>query len=324
MRIEQLEYLAAVTEHGSLRRASEAMHISQPALSEALTKLEKELGTTLLDRRRTGSRISRQGLDLLQNMTDVLEAVDRLRTAAGQQSLRRRDLRIGTVNTASSSLLAPALRDLHARHGSGGVEVVTGRQADIQQGLAEGSLDLGLVNVLPGDELPPGLVADRLIEGRPVACLRADHPLASRERVAVDDLRAEAHVLMRPGFVMHRYAHRLFAGVLPETTYATDGAEMGKAMVAAGLGIAILPDFSIVADPLVRAGVLTTRSIHTDQTTVTLLMLRRRAERTPEPLRDLQTALARQARSYLASLELAPTASDLTPVTPISSRARTP
>ena len=42
MRIEQLEYLAAVTEHGSLRRASEAMHISQPALSEAVTKLEKD------------------------------------------------------------------------------------------------------------------------------------------------------------------------------------------------------------------------------------------------------------------------------------------
>jgi DNA-binding transcriptional LysR family regulator len=331
VRIEQLEYLAAVTEHGSLRRASEAMHISQPALSEAVTKLEKELGTTLLDRRRTGSRISRQGLDLLQNMTEVLEAVDRLRQAAGQQSVRRRDLRIGTVVTASSSLLAPALRDLHARHGSGGVEVVNGRQVDIQQGLAEGSLDLGLVNVLPGDEVPPTLVADRLIEGTPVACLPVGHPLTAEERVTVDDLRAEPHVLMRPGFVMHRYAHRLFAGNLPGTTYATDGAEMGKAMVAAGLGISVLPDFSIVADPLVEAGVLTTRPIQTDQTTVMLLMLRRRAERVPEPLRDLQRALVRQARIYLSSVELPATASDpaaeatadLTPVTPISSRART-
>jgi DNA-binding transcriptional LysR family regulator len=303
VRIEQLEYLAAVTEHGSLRRASEAMHISQPALSEAVTKLEKELGATLLDRRRTGSRISRQGLDLLHNMTEVLEAVDRLRQAAGQQSVRRRDLRIGTVVTASASLLAPALRDLHARHGSGGVEVVNGRQVDIQQGLAEGSLDLGLVNVLPGDEVPPTLVAARLIEGTPVACLPVGHRLTAQEEVTVDDLRAEPHVLMRPGFVMHRYAHRLFAGTLPGTTYATDGAEMGKAMVAAGLGISVLPDFSIVADPLVDAGVLTTRPIQTDQTTVTLLMLRRRAERVPEPLHDLQRALLRQARTYLASVD---------------------
>ena len=317
MRIEQLEYLAAVTEHGSLRRASEAMHISQPALSEAVTKLEKELGATLLDRRRTGSRISRQGLDLLQNMTEVLEAVDRLRQAAGQQSVRRRDLRIGTVNAASSTLLAPALRDLHAQHGSGGVEVVNARQADIQQGLAEGSLDLGLVNVLPGDEIPTSIVADKLIEGTPVACMRADHPLASQTQVGVDDLRAEPHVLMRPGFVMHRFAHRLFAGSLPETTYATDGAEMGKAMVAAGLGISILPDFSITGDPLVRAGVLTTRPILAGQgaTTVTLLMLRRRAERVPEPVRDLQTALVRQARAYLALTE--PEA-DPAVVTPIS------
>ena len=323
MRIEQLEYLAAVTEHGSLRRASEAMHISQPALSEAVTKLEKELGATLLDRRRTGSRISRQGLDLLQNMTDVLEAVDRLRQAAGQQSVRRRDLRIGTVNAASSTLLAPALRDLHARHGSGGVEVVNARQAEIQQGLAEGSLDLGLVNVLPGDEIPASIVTDRLIEGTPVACLRADHPLASRPHVSVEDLRAEPHVLMRPGFVMHRYAHRLFAGSLPETTYATDGAEMGKAMVAAGLGVSVLPDFSLTGDPLVRAGVLTTRPIVTGEelTTVTLLMLRRRAERVPEPVRDLQTALVRQARAYLASLE--PDTTVVTPISAAGSRART-
>lgn len=328
MRIEQLEYLAAVTEHGSLRRASEAMHISQPALSEAVTKLEKELGTTLLDRRRTGSRISRQGLDLLQSMTEVLEAVDRLRRAAGQQSVRRRDLRIGTVNTASASLLAPALRDLHARHGSGGVEVVNARQADIQQGLGEGSLDLGLVNVLPGDEVPPTLVADRLLEGAPVACLRADHPLAAKDRLSVDDLRAEPHVLMRPGYVMHRYAHRLFAGAMPQTTYANDGAEMGKAMVAAGLGISVLPDFSIVADPLVRAGVLTTRPIATDRTTVTLLMLRRRAERVPEPLRDLQAALVRQARAYVASVEVGAGAAAGPAADPrarrISSPARTP
>lgn len=324
MRIEQLEYLAAVTEHGSLRRASEAMHISQPALSEAVTKLEKELGATLLDRRRTGSRISRQGLDLLQNMTDVLEAVDRLRQAAGQQSARRRDLRIGTVNAASSTLLAPALRDLHAQHGSGGVEVVNARQADIQQGLVEGSLDLGLVNVLPGDEIPPTIVADKLLEGTPVACLRADHPLAQQDAVSVDDLRAEPHVLMRPGFVMHRYAHRLFAGSLPGTTYATDGAEMGKSMVSSGLGISILPDFSIHGDPLVRAGILTTRPIRTDQTTVTLLMLRRRAERVAEPVRDLQTALVRQARAYLASVEV--DSVDPAVVTPISAaggRART-
>ncbi len=181
-------------------------------------------------------------------------------------------------------------------------------------------------------------MADRLIEGTPVACLRADHPLVDRTRVTVAELRAEPHVLMRTGYVMHRYAQRLFGADMPATTYATDGAEMGKAMVAAGLGISILPDFSITADPLVKAGVLTTRPISTDHTTVTLVMLRRRSDRTPEAVRDLQTALVRRARAYLAGVDLAadlpddapleppvaaPAASGDRPVvTPIGSRAR--
>jgi DNA-binding transcriptional LysR family regulator len=298
MRIEQLEYLAAVTAHGSLRRASEAMHISQPALSEAVTKLEKELGTTLLDRRRTGSRISPQGLELLQNMTEVLEAVDRLRQAAGDQAVRLRELRIGTVNTASSTLLVPALLDLHATHGSGGVEVINAQQSEIHQGLAEGTLDLGLVNVLAGDDVPIGLVASELIHGQPVACLRTDHPLAAGDHVTVAELRDQPFVAMRPGYVMHRFAHRLFAGSMPATTYATDGAEMGKAMVAEGLGISILPDYSISADPLVRAGLITVRPIHGDNTTVSLLMLRRKADHVPGQLRDLQAALVRHAGAY--------------------------
>src|SRR3954471_13420241 len=103
VRIEQLEYLAAVIQHGSLRRAGESLHLSQPALSEALGNLERELGVTLLERRRSGARISRQGRDLLPYMTQVLEAVDRLRQAAGDQTLISRNLRIGTVNVANSA-----------------------------------------------------------------------------------------------------------------------------------------------------------------------------------------------------------------------------
>ena len=168
MRIEQLEYLAAVTQHGSLRRASESLHLSQPALSEAVGKLERELGVPLLDRRRSGARISRQGQDLLPYMTQVLDAVDRLRQAAGDQTLVSRNLRIGTVNAANSTLLVPAVQDFRQRNGGTGVEVLSSQQGEIYQGLAEGSLDLGLVNVLPGDDVPPHLTARELVRGRPV------------------------------------------------------------------------------------------------------------------------------------------------------------
>jgi DNA-binding transcriptional LysR family regulator len=85
MRIEQLEYVVAVNTHGSLRRASDHLHVSQPALSEAIQKLERELGVDLLDRHRSGARISSAGRVLLQPMIDVLDSVNRLRIDARNQ-----------------------------------------------------------------------------------------------------------------------------------------------------------------------------------------------------------------------------------------------
>ncbi len=83
MRIEQLEYLAVVSRHGSLRRAASELHVSQPALSEAIDKLERELGATLLHRDHSGTRMTTHGRELLEPISAVLDAVDRLRRAAG-------------------------------------------------------------------------------------------------------------------------------------------------------------------------------------------------------------------------------------------------
>ena len=298
MRIEQLEYIAAVTQHGSLRRASESLHLSQPALSEAVGKLERELGVPLLDRRRSGARISRQGQDLLPYMTQVLDAVDRLRQAAGDQTLVSRNLRIGTVNAANSTLLVPAVQDFRQRNGGTGVEVLSSQQGEIYQGLAEGSLDLGLVNVLPGDDVPPHLTARELVRGRRVVCLRADHPLARLEAVTVDELREQPFIAMRAGYLMHRFTHRLFAGRPPATSFSTDGAEMGKLMVAEGLGVTVLPDYSLVSDPLCSAGLITFRPIAGDDTPVTLLMVTRSVAVVPPAVRVMQAALLDRAREY--------------------------
>ena len=297
MRIEQLEYLAAVTQHGSLRRASEQLHISQPALSEAVTKLERELGVTLLDRRRSGARISQRGSELQQFMVEVLEAVDRLRTAAGDQEAGHPVVRIGTVSTATSTLLVPAVREFRASHDTSTVEVLNLQQAEIDQGLREGTLDLGLVNVLAGDDPPTDLVSTTLVHGRPVAVLPADHPLTAYDEISVEQLRAEPFVAMRAGYLMHRFVHRLFGPEMPAISYSTDGAEMGKVMVAEGLGPTVLPDYSVVGDPMERAGLVTCRPLAGDRTSVSLVLRQRRQQHVPRAVRDLEAALLTLARA---------------------------
>ncbi len=289
MRIEQLEYFAAVTQHGSLRRASEKLHLSQPALSEAVSKLERELGVTLLDRRRSGARISRHGRELLQHMVEVLEAVDRLRRAAGDQRTTTRLVRLGTVNAATSTLLVPAVSAFNRAHPGTTVEVLNMQQADIQLGLSEGSLDLGLVNELIGDDPPVDLVGTDLFLGRPVVVLPGGHHLSQREAVTTDDLRQERFVAMRSGYLMHRFAHRLFGSDMPVTCHSTDGAEMGKVMVAEGLGVTVLPDYSVVGDPMERAGLITTRPIAGDHTEVRLVLRHRALDRAPAQVRDLRS-----------------------------------
>ena len=304
MRIEQLEYFAAVTQHGSLRRASEKLHLSQPALSEAVSKLERELGVTLLDRRRSGARISRHGRELLQHMVEVLEAVDRLRRAAGDQKTTTRLVRLGTVNAATSTLLVPAVSAFNGTHPGTTVEVLNMQQADIQLGLAEGSLDLGLVNELVGDDPPVDLVGTDLFLGRPVVVLPGGHHLSQREAVTTEDLRQERFVAMRSGYLMHRFAHRLFGSDMPVTCHSTDGAEMGKVMVAEGLGVTVLPDYSVVGDPMERAGLITTRPIAGDHTEVRLVLRHRALDRAPAQVRALRgilVELAQQLRPEKAS-----------------------
>jgi DNA-binding transcriptional LysR family regulator len=279
MRIEQLEYLVAVSRHGSLRRAGEQLHVSQPALSEALRNLERELGVALLDRHRSGAKISTAGRDLLQPMAEVLDAVARLRAAAGDRLAARRLLRIGTVNAGTAGLVLPAMRAFQAQHPASTVEIRNLQQADIQVGLAEGTLDLGLVNLLDGDDVPPGLEPIPLVTGRPVAVLPASHPLAGRAEVPAAELRGERLVTMRAGYLMHRFVHRLLGAEPPGEWHSVDGAEMGKMMVAEGMGIALLPNYSVHGDPLERAGLIVARPIADDATIVSMVALRRRQAR---------------------------------------------
>jgi DNA-binding transcriptional LysR family regulator len=231
----------------------------------------------------------------------VLDAVGRLREAAGDPSLTQRTLRVGTVNAGTSSVLVPAIHDFRRRHPGTLVELMALQAAEVTRGLVEGSLDLGLVNVLPGDDVTPELDATPLVHGRPVVVCRNDHPFAEMEAVPLADLEHEPFIAMRSGYLMHRFAHRVFAGRLPVTWYSTDGAELGKLMVAEGLGVTILPDYSVDEDPLAVSGRIVHRPLAGDETTVQMLVLHRRTTRPAAALAGLRDALVAQASAMMGA-----------------------
>ncbi|QZZ31926.1 LysR family transcriptional regulator substrate-binding protein [Streptomyces sp. ST1015] len=204
-------------------------------------------------------------------------------------------VRVGTVNAATVPLLIPAVREFRRAHPLTQVEVVGAQQSDIQRALLEGGFDLGLVNHLEGDDMPAEFASTELLRGRPVVVMHPGCPLVSREAVGVEELAGVPLIGMRSGYVMHRYVHRLLGGSGPSFSYSTDGAEMGKLMVAEGLGVTVLPEFSVAGDPLERLGAITYRPLagHTPQ--VLLMLRRRRAEAVPQGARDLHDVFVRTA-----------------------------
>jgi DNA-binding transcriptional LysR family regulator len=303
MRIEQLEYAAAVARFGSFRRAAEELHISQPALSETVRKLEAELGVDILDRQRTGARISEEGRELLPHLLDVIEAAKRLRHAADVQHESSRMIRLGTVSAATSPLLTATIRAFRESHPMTQVEVVLVQQQRLHRSLLEGGLDLGLVNYLDGDEVAEELHTVELLRGYPVVCMHADSPLAAHATVLPAQLMSEPLVVMRAGYAMHRYLGRLLGDEQPSFSYSADGAEMGKLMVAAGLGVTVLPSYSVIGDPLHERGAITYRKIEDDDTSVRLVVQRRRSGSPTLATRDLHELFVAEADIYAAHVQ---------------------
>jgi DNA-binding transcriptional LysR family regulator len=299
MRSEQLEYLAAIARTGSFRRAADELHISQPALSASVRNLERELGVDILQRGRSGTRVSDEGRELLPHIVDAIAAIDRLRGAAREQHSVRRVVRVGTTNAGTVPLLTTTIAHFRTVHPKTQIEVVGAQQTEIHDGLRGGSFDLGLVPCLEGDDLSPDFEADVLIRGRAVVCIHRDSPLTARSSISVEDLLTEPMIIMRSGYLMHRYVHRLLHGQSPDIVYITDGAEMGKLMVAEGLGVTVLPDFSVTGDPLVRQGLIHWRPLQ-DDTEVRLVIQRRRSGTHPLAARDLHRLFVEQASAFSA------------------------
>ena len=302
MRTEQLEYVAAVARLGSFRRAAEELHISQPALSETVRNLERELGVDIFERDRSGATLSANGRELLSHVSGVIDAVDGLRHAADAQHHSSRMVRVATVNAGTVPVLTPAIKQFRAAHPSTQVEVVGAQEEQIHRGLRAGSFDLGLVTTLIGDDVRPEFDSQVLLVGRPVACLRPDHPLARQDSVSIDDLLHAPLIVMRAGYLMHRYLHRLLGGRSPQMAYSTDGGEMGKLMVAEGLGVTLLPEFSIVGDPLQRGGFITCRPLADDpDAVIELVVQRRRSAAWGRSAREMHRLLIELAHAHAAS-----------------------
>ncbi len=243
MEVKQLRSFVAVARALNFGRAARTLHLSQPALSAQIKALEEDLGAELFVRNRRRVALTGVGQTLLVDAEQLLQHISEIelrikRVSSGQTGL----LRIGFVMSAALDLI-PAIT-LAFKKQFTSVEFELKNLSTVQQveALRSGALDVGFLR-LPLQE--SGFSIMRVAQEPFAVALPKHHPLARRRSVSVRDLAQEPFVAYgerwAPAFYQRWTSLCRAADFTPRIVQETGEMETAIALVAAGLGVAILP-----------------------------------------------------------------------------------
>lgn len=242
MELRQLEYFAAVVRHGQFTRASRALSVAQPAVSQQIKRLEAEFGLELLRRTTREVELTEAGALLLDRAHRVLAEVEAARQELSEISgLLRGTVEIGALPV--SDIDTPALvAGFHEQHPQVGIHLHELTVELMVQMLRSHELDLCFALVDPA-ELGPDLAGELLYHERLVALVSPYHELARRKSVTLGRLAEEQLIRFRAGSAVQRAVDDAFdhAAVTPRYAFQSFELETMRALASRGLGVAVLP-----------------------------------------------------------------------------------
>ncbi len=246
--LRQLQYVIAVADQLSFRRAAERCHVSQPSLSAQLAQLEDVLGVRLFERDRTRVLVTSAGREIIERARRlVIEADDLMAAGKRAGDPLSGTLRIGIIPTIAPYLLPSVSPKLRAKFPRLTLAWREAKTADLMQSLEAGELDTALVAL----EAELGQVEHEVIAEDPfVLATRPEHPLARQAaEVQLSDLRGSDVLLLDDG-----HCFRAQALEVCSTARAREGEFRATSlstlvqMVAGGAGITLLPALSVATE----------------------------------------------------------------------------
>ncbi|MFI8854648.1 LysR family transcriptional regulator [Streptomyces sp. NPDC053499] len=237
----RLAQFAAVARHEHVTRAAGELGIPQSSLSRALARLEEDLGVALFARHGRTLSLTPAGRTFLASAERALTALEQ-----GAEAVRSDadpatgKVAFGFLHTLGWETVPELLRAFRADHPRVRFALVQNYGDAMLERLRAGELDLCLTSPIPE---APDLVARRLDEQRLRLVVPDDHRLAARKRVRLAEAAEESFVTLEPGYGMRRILDTLCAeaGFTPRIAFEGEEAETIRGLVAAGLGVALLP-----------------------------------------------------------------------------------
>jgi DNA-binding transcriptional LysR family regulator len=245
--LRALECLVAVADTGSITRAAQLLHSSQPAISHQLAALEREAGTALLRREPRGVKLTLAGRAAIadaRRAVDAAAAAVRSARAAGEAA--GGTLRLACAQSLTVPLLAPVVRDWHRRRPQVAISL---RESALQDELfAMIESDEADVLVMPGPA-PERLSSTEVTEEEIVLSASKDHPLARQSSVRLEELDGARLIQFAPDNGLGGWLDWSLsrAGVRTEAVMRTSITTAAPQLAAAGLGIAVTPVSAVSA-----------------------------------------------------------------------------
>lgn len=235
--LRKLRYFVAVAEHAGFRRAADALHIAQPALTRQIQSLEGEMNAELFTRSFRGTELTEAGKQLLEDAQPLLEYAGMLRTRLAEAAVHVRHLTIGFGQGIS---VAPIVREFSALYPMVKVDLASVEPQDQAAGLLTGRIDLCFAREPINAD---GVVVCPLFQESRVVAMPSDSPLSRLEYLEIKDLTG-FRLLQDPRQVPELARHpevRLGAPEPVQELTARETAEIVE-RVAAQHGIVILPE----------------------------------------------------------------------------------
>ncbi len=230
-----------VAELGSLSKASERLHIAQPALSRQVRHLEQELGVTLFERHGRGMHPTDAALDILEHARNIMGELDSIRAVATDGHLQLRGhVSIGMPPTTGDILTVPLASAFSEQHPEATLRVVNAYSRYLQDWLQRGDIDVAILfdgPALHSLQTTPLVEEELFLIGAPSDALDPDSP------VAFDDLADVTLLLPSIGHGLRSLVDDIARqrGVQLQTSVEADSYLALNSLVRAGHGLTVLP-----------------------------------------------------------------------------------
>jgi DNA-binding transcriptional LysR family regulator len=242
MDIRQMQYVLELARFNSFTKAAEALHITQPTLSKMIISLEEELGLKLFSRMGKRVELTDAGKVIQAQAQNIAESFTNLTSELNDlTNLKKGHIRIGLPPMAGSSFFPSVMSKFRERYPELTIQMVEEGSKRLQIEVANGNLDMGIVQLPTNENMFDSHV---IVKENLKLIVHPSHRLADRGEASLAELADESFILFHEDFALHDQiiGECIHAGFHPHVLYKSSQWDFIREMVAANLGIALLPE----------------------------------------------------------------------------------